>query len=354
MSTESSAWVSLMGRCGAIEELRARVAQFAPSDVRVHVCGETGTGKEKVARALHRLSARATGPFVPVNVAGFSDELFCPRCSATQRERSRAPSPSATATWRAPRAARFSSTRSRTCPRSRRCVCCVSCRSASTCGSARRGPRKADVRVVSATNVHLDERVRDGHFRDDLLWRLREATVEVPPLRERGSDILHLARHFLRLQAAVRGERPARSRRRPRPRSFATPGRETCGSSRARCGGSASSPAGARSRSRISPTRCAGRARAQAWRPARRPRQGAVRADLPRAAPQRQREGARRAGARHHAAGARGQDPSPPAGHVRRLRVLSSRAVPRAGGAGGACRPRARVAIRGRGRACGP
>jgi DNA-binding NtrC family response regulator len=65
------------------------------------------------------------------------------------------------------------------------------------------------VRIVSATNVDLDERVRRGRFREDLLYRLREATLRVPPLRERGGDVLLLARHFLHLQAAARGERPS-------------------------------------------------------------------------------------------------------------------------------------------------
>jgi DNA-binding NtrC family response regulator len=70
-------------------------------------------------------------------------------------------------------------------------------------------PRRADVRIVSATNADLARRVREGRFREDLLYRLREAVLHVPPLRERGGDILLLARHFLRLQAAARGERPS-------------------------------------------------------------------------------------------------------------------------------------------------
>jgi DNA-binding NtrC family response regulator len=65
--------------------------------------------------------------------------------------------------------------------------------------------RRADVRVISATNVDLAERVRQGRFRQDLWFRLKIARVEVPPLRERGSDVLLLARHFLEQQAKARG-----------------------------------------------------------------------------------------------------------------------------------------------------
>lgn len=209
MSTESSAWVSLMGRCGAIEELRARVAQFAPSDVRVHVCGETGTGKEKVARALHRLSARATGPFVPVNVAGFSDELFSSEMfghakgafTGALAERDGHVARAEGGTLFVDEVADMSAIAQV------RLLRFLQEREYLRVGETR--PRKADVRIVSATNVDLEERVREGRFRKDLLYRLREATIEVPPLRERGSDILLLARHFLRLQAAVRGERPS-------------------------------------------------------------------------------------------------------------------------------------------------
>jgi DNA-binding NtrC family response regulator len=68
--------------------------------------------------------------------------------------------------------------------------------------------RRADIRVISATNVDLDRRVREGRFREDLLFRLRDETIHVPPLRERGEDVLLLARHFLRAQAARRGEVP--------------------------------------------------------------------------------------------------------------------------------------------------
>jgi DNA-binding NtrC family response regulator len=66
-------------------------------------------------------------------------------------------------------------------------------------------PRRADVRVISATNVDLWSRVRAGRFREDLLYRLDEARILVPPLRERGCDVLVLARHFLRRYAAAHG-----------------------------------------------------------------------------------------------------------------------------------------------------
>jgi NtrC-family two-component system response regulator AlgB len=67
--------------------------------------------------------------------------------------------------------------------------------------------RRADVRVLSATNADLSRRAREGRFRNDLLWRLQDARLVLPPLRERGEDVLLLARHFLGLEAAE-GRRP--------------------------------------------------------------------------------------------------------------------------------------------------
>jgi two-component system NtrC family response regulator len=209
MSIEGSAHVSLLGRCGAIEALRAGIAQLAPSDVRVHVFGETGTGKEKVARALHRLSARASGPFVAVNVAGFADELFASEMfghakgaftgAVAEREGHVA---------RAEGGTLFIDEIADMSPLAQvRLLRFLQEREYLRVGETR--PRRADVRVVSATNVDLPRRVREGRFREDLLYRLREATLLVPPLRERGGDILLLARHFLRLQGAARGERPS-------------------------------------------------------------------------------------------------------------------------------------------------
>ena len=208
MSTGGVAHWSLMGRCGPMEHLRAQIAQFAPSDVRVHVYGETGTGKEKVARALHRLSGRATRPCVAVNIAAVPDELFGSEMfghvkgaftgAVADREGHVA---------RAEGGTLFIDEVGDMSPLAQaRLLRFLQEREYLRVGEAR--PRPADVRLVSATNVDLEERVREGRFRADLLFRLREETLVVPPLRDRGGDILYLAHHFLRLQAAVRNERP--------------------------------------------------------------------------------------------------------------------------------------------------
>ena len=160
----------LVGRCPAIESMRRDVRQFGASDVRVHVFGETGTGKERVARALHELSPRASRRFVPVNAAGIGDELLIAELFGHARGAFTGAVAAREGYVARGRGRHALPRRGRpSCRRSPRRACCASCRRASTAGSARALLRKADVRLVSATNVDLAERVRLGRFRQDLL-----------------------------------------------------------------------------------------------------------------------------------------------------------------------------------------
>ena len=210
MRSGRGALAGLVGRCPAIESMRRDVRQFGASDVRVHVFGETGTGKERVARALHEESPRASRAFVPVNAAGIGDDLLIAELfghargaftgAVAAREGYVAEAEGGTlfldevaelSPLAQARLLRFLQE-----------------------GEYRRlGEtllRKADVRLLSATNVDLAERVRVGRFRQDLWFRLKTERLVVPPLRERGDDVLLLARHFLELLASARGVVPPR------------------------------------------------------------------------------------------------------------------------------------------------
>ena len=205
MESETVAVAGLLGRSPAMERLRRDVAQLGPSEMRVHVFGETGTGKEMVARALHDLSPRARRKLVPVNVAGFTDELLAAELfghgrgaftgAVAAREGYVAEAEGGTlfidevaemSPLAQVRLLRFLQEGEYQ-------------RLGETC------PRRADVRVISATNVDLARRVREGRFRMDLWYRLTDETIVAPPLRERGADVLLLARHFLRREAAQHG-----------------------------------------------------------------------------------------------------------------------------------------------------
>ncbi len=204
MESEGVALAGLLGCCPAMEHLRREVAQLGPSEMWVHVCGETGTGKEMVAKALHDLSPRSRRPFVPFNAAGFTDELLAAELfghargaftgAVTAREGYVAKAEGGTL---------FVDEVAEMSPVAQaRLLRFLQEREFQRIGET--AARKADVRVISATNVDLAQRVSEGRFRKDLWYRLKTDRLVVPPLRERGADILLLARHFLRVQAAGR------------------------------------------------------------------------------------------------------------------------------------------------------
>jgi len=202
------ALAGLLGRCPAMERVRRDVELLGPSDVRVHVFGETGTGKEMVAKALHDASPRARRPLVPVNVAGFSDELFAGELFGHARGAFTGAlyahdgyvAQAEGGTLFIDEVGDLSA------------VAQVRLLRFLEAGEYQRlgetAARRADVRVISATNVDLQRRVREGRFREDLWFRLADEVITPPPLRERGADVLLLARHFLRVLSAGAGAAP--------------------------------------------------------------------------------------------------------------------------------------------------
>ena len=211
MESGKAALAGLLGRCPAMERVRRSVELLGPSDERVHVFGESGTGKEGVARALHEASPRARRRLVAVNVAAFSDELFLAELFGHAR-----------GAFTGAFAARdgyvaeadggtlFVDEVGDMSPLAQvRLLRFLENGEYQRLGET--VARRADVRVVSATHVDLARRVREGRFRLDLWFRLKGEILVLPPLRERGDDVLLLARHFLRVHARG-GPPPALSR----------------------------------------------------------------------------------------------------------------------------------------------
>ena len=200
----------LLGRSGAMKSLRDEIGRVGPTDLRIHIHGETGTGKEQVARALHVISPRARVPLVPFNAAGYSDELVeaelfgHTRGAFTGAHLAREGYVAA-----AEHGTLFLDEVADLTSRAQAKLL----RFLDDGEYHRLGEtvaRRADVRVLSATNVDLGEWVRQRRFREDLWYRLKDHCIHVPPLRERGGDILFLARHFLQLGAAGRNLRLGR------------------------------------------------------------------------------------------------------------------------------------------------
>jgi transcriptional regulator with GAF, ATPase, and Fis domain len=196
----------IVGTSDALHTVLRRVAKVAPTDATVLISGETGTGKELIARAIHNRSARAARPFVSVNCAVFpapliASELFGHEkgafTGALQRRLGRfeqaeggtlfldeigeLPAETQIALLRVLQEREFERIGGHT-------------------------PIRADVRVLAATNRDLSAAIADGMFRSDLFYRLNVFPLDVPPLRERRDDIPLLVECFVRRYASRAGK----------------------------------------------------------------------------------------------------------------------------------------------------
>lgn len=188
----------LLGDSPAMGRLRTDIETAVRSDAKVLILGETGVGKEIVARLIHRGGPRRRHPFVAINCAGLPDSLLESELFGHVRG-------SFTGAYRdkpglaamADRGTLFLDELGEMSARMQG----VLLRFAETGEIHRIGSdrieKRVDVRIIAATNRNLIERIGTGDFREDLYYRLNVIQVSIPPLRERGDDILLLFRHYL-------------------------------------------------------------------------------------------------------------------------------------------------------------
>jgi len=198
----------LMGPSGQMEKIVQQIKQVADSPLTVLVEGETGTGKELVARAIHQLSARRDKPFVAVDCGAIPDtliesELFGHEkgafTGAHQRKEGQF--------QRAEGGSLFlDEIVNLPLPTQAKLLRALQERQVQPLGSKQ--PVRVSVRIIAAANVSLEREVRAGRFRQDVYYRLNEFAITLPPLRER-DDILHLANEFLP-EASMELGRPCR------------------------------------------------------------------------------------------------------------------------------------------------
>jgi two-component system, NtrC family, nitrogen regulation response regulator NtrX len=200
----------MVGESYAMRQLRDQVEMAAPTNGRVLVYGENGTGKELVARTVHQLSRRRTGPFVEVNCAAIPEELIESELFGHVK--------GAFTGAVADKPGRFEQANGGTIFLDE-----IGDMSLKTQAKVLRvlqeqvmervgGTQsiRVDVRVLAATNKELAAEIREGRFREDLYFRLNVIPIFVPPLREREDDIPLLADHFMALMAVEYGRRPKR------------------------------------------------------------------------------------------------------------------------------------------------
>ena len=199
---------TMVGESAAIRRLRGEIAQAAPSNGRVLIFGENGTGKELVARAIHAQSQRCAAPFVEVNCAAIPEELIESELFGHTK--------GAFTGALAARKGKFELADGGTLfldeiadmslKTQAKVLRALQEQRIEPVGGA--GGVDVDVRVIAATNKDLEAEIRAGRFREDLYFRLNVIPFVVPPLRERREDIALLTRHFMQLLSAEHGRRP--------------------------------------------------------------------------------------------------------------------------------------------------
>lgn len=200
--TEGFNRVDIVGNDPALDSVLRTAARVAASDAPVLILGENGTGKELVARAIHRNSRRASGPFVMVNLGGISRSLFESEMFGHVK--------GAFTGAVADRIGRFEMADKGTIfldeigdldPTSQvKLLRVLQQHTFERLGDSK--TRTSDFRIIAATNADLGAKVAEGTFREDLLYRINLITLHLPPLRKRPADIEPLAKHFIAGYAA--------------------------------------------------------------------------------------------------------------------------------------------------------
>lgn len=192
---------SIVGKHPRIQELIRTVAQIAPTDCNVLLMGETGTGKELFARALHHASNRAEKRFVAFNCGAFAEDLLVSELFGHERGAFTGALITKEGLFEAADGGTVFLDEIGDMPLSMqvKLLRVIQEKVVTRVGSTE--PIPVDVRIVAATNQHLKKLVDEGRFRSDLYYRLNVVCLELPPLREHRDDIPLLALHFLEKHA---------------------------------------------------------------------------------------------------------------------------------------------------------
>ncbi|CRM79643.1 MULTISPECIES: sigma-54 interaction domain-containing protein [unclassified Pseudomonas] len=179
------------------QELLARIERLAPSEANTLIIGETGTGKELVARHIHHLSRRGREPFVAVNCGAFAETLVESELFGHEKGAFTGATTQKAGWFEAANGGTLFLDEIGDLPLNMQVKLLRVLQEREVVRLGSRTPIPINVRLVAATNVNLADAVVAGNFREDLFYRLHVATIRLPPLRERPGDILPLAEFFL-------------------------------------------------------------------------------------------------------------------------------------------------------------
>jgi two-component system, NtrC family, response regulator PilR len=200
---------ALVGRSSAIERVRAMVGKVARSQAPVHISGDSGTGKELVARMIHETGPRRDGPFVPINCGAIPTELMESEFFGHKKGSFTGAVTDKVGLVQSAEGGTLFLDEVADLPLHMqvKLLRVIQEKTIRPVGQATEVP--VDVRILSATHKDLGELVAEGSFREDLYYRINVIGLHVPPLRDRGDDVLMLAHHALsRLASRQNGPTP--------------------------------------------------------------------------------------------------------------------------------------------------
>ncbi|MGE0683900.1 MAG: sigma-54 interaction domain-containing protein, partial [Candidatus Binatia bacterium] len=197
----------ILGHSRAMQDVYKTIGKSASRDVTVLITGESGTGKELVARALHVYSQRETGPFLAINCAAIPESLLESELFGYERGAFSGATEARSGKFELAHGGTLFLDEIGDMPLVLQAKLLRVLQEREICRLGARESRRIDVRIIAATNQDPEGLIRANRFREDLYYRLNVVRITLPPLRERGEDILLLAEHFLHLsrQDDIRG-----------------------------------------------------------------------------------------------------------------------------------------------------
>jgi DNA-binding NtrC family response regulator len=197
---------AIVGQSAPMQEVFQIIKKVAPTDANILILGENGTGKELIAREIHRLSARTDGIFLTIDMGTITETLFESELFGHKK--------GAFTDAKEDKTGRLALANGGTLfldeignlsqPMQAKLLTVLQNREFTAVGDTKNTP--IDVRLICATNRDISEMVTSGHFREDLLYRINTIQIELPPLKARGDDIIEIANYYLRKFAEKYGK----------------------------------------------------------------------------------------------------------------------------------------------------
>ena len=194
---EGSQYGALVGDHESMRKVFARVAKVAQTNINILIRGETGTGKELIAREIHRRSSRSEGPFVAINCGALPESLMESALFGHRRGAFTGAIDDKVGCFQAASGGTLFLDEIGEMPARLqvKLLRAIQERQITRVGDTK--PRTIDIRLLTATHVNLEEAINESAFREDLYYRINVVNIELPPLRERGADVVLLAKHFV-------------------------------------------------------------------------------------------------------------------------------------------------------------